>query len=403
MATWDRQTALREVRQDLWRYLSAAAEPEDMASMAESLWSLPRGDIRRLVAAHILLSETTASMLVAVERLLPRMPASTQFVEEEVLGRITGPVDWHQTRQRQLTSGDRTRFICRPPDRHYDTPLGRLLSFAVHGCIELLEVTALRGAKGAAYHDLQAVQAKARRLTASAKLKGIPPVVPAAGQLASLARRRDVGPVVAFAQSVQEAYHQLDRSVTEAVVNSRLLAPSSDATLFELLVAFRLMRAIEDSGLPPARRRLIEPDRSHPLARFDTPSGPLTVWWQRSAFPIVADGPGLYADALRDAGLSASALRPDLIVQFPDDDRFVLVEIKHTIADEPPVRAGVSDALLYLMDAREHFDGQPFPHALVVAYGAEAGGLDGRVIATGSDRVQLRDAALALLHRHINH
>lgn len=406
MPDW-RADAIREVSDELWRYLSLAAHPEAIAASAEGLLQLPKGDVRRLVAAHLLLSDSTPAMLECVSSLLGRMPASVTMVREETVGLVHGPVDWAQTRQLRLSSGDRTRFVCLPPDRHYDTALGRLLLHALTSCSALLDAAGdLRGSPGSSAVDSAAAPTVAtalaklgptvRSLRSHVKFAAVRPERPDQRVLDSLARRSGIGPVIAWVDRYVSAFEQLDPATARSAVEERLLAPAPDDQLFELLVGFRLVRQIEALGFHRSPPGLIEPGHAAPFARFDGRAGHINIWWQRSALPFVGLTGGLYADALRGGGLDTAALLPDFVIELVSQRRCVLVEVKHTTKETAPVARGVKDALLYLMDARDHFDTQPFPHAVVVALGARLGSTDGRIIITGPNTADLSAIATSI-------
>jgi hypothetical protein len=134
---------------------------------------------------------------------------------------------------------------------------------------------------------------------------------------------------------------------------------------------------------------LIEPGSGAPLARLRLGVDEVSVWWQRATLRFVGLVEGLYAQALRGAGFTGPALRPDFIIEFTSSGRIVLVETKYTESDGSPVHSGVKDALLYLMDARAFFDDEPFPHALVAAMGVRSGSVEGRVLISGGEPEQL--------------
>jgi hypothetical protein len=399
MGSW-RDATLKELKAELWRYLSSAAHPEMIAATAEGIWGLQRGEVKRLVATHQLLSESTCSMLDTVEWLLPRMPANTRLVDQELVGMIRGPVDWTRTRQLQAASGDRTRFICMPPDRHYDQPLSRLIAFVLRGCRGLIEVASLHGARGPVAMRLEEIELQSRRLQQNVKLRGVPAVLPSMSQLASLDRRYHIEGVISFARAYVDTFERLEPTLVRQVVEEHLLAPANDATLFELLTGCRIVRELERLGLVVVGASLIEPGAGSPLARLQHGSDEVQVWWQRGTLRFVNLDEGLYAQALKDSGFNAPALRPDFILKFRPSGRVVLVEVKYTESEDSPVHSGVKDVLLYLMDARSFFDNQPLPHALVVAKGAGNGRAEGRVLISGAERAQLAPQVSEIMAAH---
>src|SRR5262245_55872864 len=62
------------VREQAWSYLTAAAAPLQVASVAEDLFRLPRGDLRRLAAAYVGTSPEAGGMLDAAEQVLRELP-----------------------------------------------------------------------------------------------------------------------------------------------------------------------------------------------------------------------------------------------------------------------------------------------------------------------------------------
>ena len=71
--------------------------------------------------------------------------------------------------------------------------------------------------------------------------------------------------------------------------------------------------------------------------------------------------------------LSKQPLRPDFVIDMPELTRRLLVEVKLTgLVDRSPDRDGIRDALAYLVDAKQLFEGYPLPHALVVAWNSSA-------------------------------
>lgn len=174
-----------------------------------------------------------------------------------------------------------------------------------------------------------------------------------------------------------------------------------DDRLFELQIGFRVAAAFESHGFASHPPTLIEPSSPAPLARLQRGGQEVRIWWQRSALSMVGIGVGRYREALSGAGLRGSALLPDLTIEIPAQNRIVLVEVKHTSTERAPVHAGLKDALLYLMDARQHFADQPHPHAVVAALGAAAGNTDGRVVVTGGGPEQLGPLAAAIINAHL--
>src|SRR6185369_14861717 len=95
--TWNRATALHDIRHRLWLCLSSAATVErDLAPIVEDVWQLERRDLQRLTAVHLAIGNQTEVVLRAVERLLRELPSSVTRADQELDGHVRGPVAWER-------------------------------------------------------------------------------------------------------------------------------------------------------------------------------------------------------------------------------------------------------------------------------------------------------------------
>ncbi len=197
MSTWDRTAVAAELRPRLWRYLSGAAAVEYSAATTVSAMDLSRADLVRLHAAHLALRPSTTNPLSAAERLLTELPSTQATSRVELFGEVRGRVDWMRTSQRRTALADPTVFVCTPPERRYDTPLGRLLRLSLWCAAQLAELSQVpaKGPSGFAIHD---VSARARRLLLHPKLSKVRRVEPGAIRLATelVQRRPYVAPLL---------------------------------------------------------------------------------------------------------------------------------------------------------------------------------------------------------------
>jgi len=392
---WNRAEVLATVRHRLWRYLSACASPVQLSSVAEDLWRLPRGDLLRLTAAHLALLPETQEMLEAAALVLKELPSSIARSEVELVGSVRGPVNWTRTQQRQLATADPTRFVCRPVERRYDTPLARLVLLALRRCIELGSLAELQ-ASGAAGNEVATVVARATHLAAHRKLVAVT-VVPHLSErtLESLRRYRHTEPLIRFVRQVRHALYDLHPESLDAIITSQLLMPATDDTLFELMAGFLITDALIKNGGRQSFRLIA--GGGVPFAQLDAPL-PITIWWQRSLWALQAagDGQSRYEGTLRAASMTLGKLRPDFLIVCHDPPRLVVVEVKQTAdAAARPERRGVLEAMAYLHDAQDVFRRYPYPHALVVGWNARAIPGEGQIVVANQDNVA--DAVASLL------
>src|SRR3954468_16520151 len=124
--TWDRDRVAAVLRPNLWRYLSGAASVGVGHASLPRPPELSRADFVRIFATHLALRHDTTAALAAAERALKELPASQSAARVELRAEVRGPVSWTLTQQRRIATADPTVFVCTPPERRYDTPLGRL-------------------------------------------------------------------------------------------------------------------------------------------------------------------------------------------------------------------------------------------------------------------------------------
>jgi hypothetical protein len=345
--------------------------------LVEEMWQLPRGEFDQLLATHLALHPQTRAGLERVRELLPTLPSSVYRREEEVVGFLSGPVDWPRTLQRRVATADPTLFVCRPASRRYDTPPARLIHWV------LTQVSALAGASGLGDEGTtgQAVHATsdaARRLLLHPKLGSIrrPVLAPEEKLRAIETRKPPFEPVTGLARVLRDAWTNRDRDVVSAVVLEQLLAPAADDVLFELQVGFDLVDALVARGFErqDVQQLLTTGKPKVPFARLGSSlHGIVEIWWQRALWGLegMPQSKGKLRQILGDAQMRQQSFRPDFIVHLLDARRPVLFEVKLTSTLESAnEREGILEALAYLNDAEEPLKSLPLPKAAVIAWNA---------------------------------
>lgn len=377
-----------KVRERIWRFLSANAAIYDLAPVAEDVFRLPRGEMRRLGATHVALRPETREMLGVSERLLRELPSTVRRVEVEASGSVRPPISWSQT----FTTRARTRrggvFICRSPLRQYDTALARMLRLALDEAsrLEILAGLPGSGETGEAVSD---VSRRARRLRAHAKLEDVRVVRTVPASTLRIAARHSAGSIARFHGLFTDAVVRQSPEALREVISSQLLAPSEIDRLFELFVGFELVDGLIEAGFQESSVRLI-PGKRVPLSRLRRGGQELEVWWQTPIwrfFPELRDT-SAYRQALEEAGLQYSPLRPDFIVVDAARRSALIVEVKFTSSEGSPYGRGVQDALTYLRDAMAVVEVLPLPHALVAAWNSHAVPRPHRVVVCDQETVR---------------
>ncbi|KAF0957308.1 hypothetical protein [Rhodococcus sp. T7] len=372
---WDRDLAAKQLRPQLWRYLSGAARIYQGEAVRPEL-SLSRSDLVRIFATHLALAETTQSALAAAHTLLDQMPSSAALQHIELPGEVRGQVDWPRSHERRVVTGDPTLFVCSPPERRYDTPLGRLIHLALRCITRLSDLSSLpaRGQVGSVVHE---TSDQARRLLLHPKLSKVRRV-----DARSLRHTDDLVSRRPLAKDLVDLVHQYVAGIVEGdtdelrrLLERQFLAPDDDSRLFELQVGFDLLTALQTCGFAIDPPLPLLPGGKAPFALVRKNGGQGSIYWQRPAWVLAPDlsQSGAWWRTLDDNNLPKQPLRPDFVVDLPAINRRFIVEVKLTsLAEGSPDRDGLRDAIAYLADADDVFREYEPPHAIVVAWNSTA-------------------------------
>lgn len=374
---WDLDSSLAVIGPRIRRYLQAQAEYRPGITFAEGVedvFDLEPGGLRRLAAAHIAAPSRVSPVLDDCDALLRRLPSTLDAAFTERNGVVEGSVDWSRTRERRLASGDPTLFVCRTTERHFQTPTGKLLK-SVLSTVSSLESAVGVEARGALGLHLHETTHRSNRLLANRKLRGIRTTVLREPVLDALERRSPRhARLVQFYKLTTAVLDRMDHDALWSVVEDQLLIPRPDV-LFELDIGFRVADALDDRNeLDPTTNVGLIDGGTLPLASFKSEAaGVVEVWWQRSVTRLLLLEPreSLKWRTETRAKMRPASFRPDVLVLFRQSRRLFLLEVKHTATTGPAdERGGIAEAMAYLADTPTVFDGQPPPHAGVVAWNA---------------------------------
>jgi hypothetical protein len=126
-----RASLLDDVRSWLPAFLSSAAtEQYDPAGDVRELLGLDEGDLRRVVAVHLCLSEPVRAFLAALAAGLRRPITSSE--RPPVVGQaVRGAVDWGATMRQRAVGAATAVYVTRPAQRIFDVPENRALAWLV--------------------------------------------------------------------------------------------------------------------------------------------------------------------------------------------------------------------------------------------------------------------------------
>ncbi len=402
---WDEEKALHWAEPVLWRYLSKSASLLGGIDAAD-VDKLTVTDLRRLVACHLISIATSEDLLGRVEELLRRMPASVTRKRETYSGFVRGRVDWPRTVQSRIATADRTLFVCEPVDRRYDTPLGRLLRLTLHCLSQLGSQAGFAAAADPSgrYLDSQAalLARRSARLLQNPKLRQVRLVDRSLLRHLEETSTRfpEARPLVEFVDLYFRGISLGDADALRQLIGRQVFAPGSPDRLFELIVGLHLLESLADLGFEVSEPLAALPAAGSPFACLEGPGGTCRLWWQRSIWPVLGVNPilGRWRRVLSENTISdPQPLMPDFIIDLPDQNRVLLVEVKLSSVGAQRERDGLRDVLAYLADVEEAQLSTPALQALVVGWNASGHPKSASQQVVVASQRRLREVARALL------
>lgn len=365
---FDKVAAIAEIRSGLVRYLSAGAKIVSDATRIRELTGLSDGELERLCATHLLTSEEALASVRTLPDLVRRLPSTAVLDRVETRGVVQGQIRWRETVQLRLQSRDPSLFVCARPERRYDTPRGHLLKATVENLHETLRMA--NWVTDRAHSDPTNAHASVAQRSASIartvellldsrKLREVPRVKLTSAVLASLRSREDLVSLCDLYESFQRLIVAREATALIDAVSTRLFAPDVDR-MFELIVAFRLVRAFQERGweLRPASGLL---GARTPVGELTRDGDTLRLFWQTSVWDTesaraTGHRSGALLEVAEASGSRIRRYRPDLLVEYlpaVGRRRICIGEVKLTSLTGSRAEAnGVLECFGYLRDAQ---------------------------------------------------
>jgi hypothetical protein len=351
-----RALMLSEVRELLPAFLSAASiERNGPVNAAVELLGLPESDLRKVLAVHMMLSDSVRELATALPRGIRR--PLTSSARPRIAGRsVTSGIDWAATSRHRATSsplGD--IWVTRPANRIFDIPENRALAWVLRTLEErgVMAIAPLGDVSGAWADEIRAITATVRRARRTAWLQSVPATWP--GDEAYFRLKADR--MGFYRLRVTEAARYLRRllnapAATDIVeaLGQRYFEPKQDWKLFEIAVLLRITSALSAVGTRANPTRLFHDNRTRPFAVYRlTSTRQVCVWYQ--TWPP-STRPSELNDAIRHYELPSGGTRPDIVVEVVESGvstSGVLLELKAS-GSSTYLSSGLSQLLGYMRD-----------------------------------------------------
>jgi len=373
------QEVLNHVRNHLWLYVHEDASIEELRNVVKNLTSLDRMDLDYLATVHFLLSNEVKEFVKTVLAIFRRISHSTQREVIVNRGFVRGIIDWSRTLKERYSKGyDPTIFVCRPTARIYNLPENQLLKFILVKIKRLIEETAALPKveeKSIRLEELKTEDGKEKwtdrlswikfhvnRALRHVYLREVETPNQVSARMlrrAKTARNKDYIRVVDSYSLHNRIIQRMDRETLEELVEKRVLEPLEKDTLYELYVLFEVMDALGK----PEEINLIKRD-AKAIGIYRIGEERVYVYFQRVK--------GLFEESeykriFEDYALDVSSRRPDIILHFLKQGKFLIVEVKRT-TDRDYIVDSVYKVLGYLADFKKYFSEEQKPKAVLVVW-----------------------------------
>jgi len=293
---------------------------------------------------------------------------------------MIGRIDWNLTFKERLAQGyNPAVFVCNPPSKIYDLPENRLFKYILAEIIRLFEDTSvLRGLEGKNIEENQvetwidkvdSIKYQVLNAYKHAHLRWIE--IPDQVSIRMLrraeeARNYDYETLVRCYELFEQIVITKDLIKLGEVVENRVLEPLNPDILFELYVLFKIMETLGGKdGIGKLEELNLIRHGSVSVALYSVGDELVRVYYQH--VPFDREKSHYIQIFEKYPSLNVSARRPDIILEWPRENKFVLIEVKRTI-DKNYIVDSAYKVLGYLKDFEEYFPGTQRPQGLLVVW-----------------------------------
>jgi hypothetical protein len=370
---WERASVINSVRDEVWRYITQAAQQEREAVLeAAALLQMHPHEVRTLAQIHFIASDAVGHLLDQMPLLIRRLRTTTVSEQEISAERVRGSIQWAATFGARAATGLPHVYVATPARRAFETPENQVLVFALDAIRSVGRKTGWHRSAaadlGMLVRDRVTASERWLRTRMLAELRRTPP----SPQLLARVRSSRVAKRYQAALDVVALHtryvRRVDRRALRAAIQDHALVTSRDEVLLELMCGFALERALENLGWKIARPGLVG---SGLFLRAKRASSKLDLYYQHPP-PALAAGSLYRAIQKAHPFQRAGPLVPDFVLRLssPDSARWLLIEVKgleRSVSDS--ARAALHDLLAYRRAFDPVLSMSAAPYGLGIAWG----------------------------------
>lgn len=377
--SWDRPARIGEIRDRIWSYLTPAScfAPQGLL-IAGALLQWPEAEASRLGELQFLLCEETGNFLDGLPQLMRKLATASDHEVEFSTQRIRGQVDWSHTLALRNTAGASDLYVTTPARRVYQTSENELLVHVLDAIVQGGQRTgwARQTRRRAPAMRIRTRLDLAMRLQQNRMLSSIDRVLPGPRAIARVRSGRNAehyAAVIAAYDKLLALVEHIDRQAVREAVENAGLVTAEEPILFELLITFKVIDALNATGWRMEPFTLFA---GHVYTTGSMPDGrQISFWYQATPHDLTADSQYL-GILTAHAFTSSRPLRPDIVLRWTDphgEQRWLLIECKLITSQPRAVNSAARQALADLLQYRSDFDvvldTTRAPYGLGVAWG----------------------------------
>ena len=338
-----REWVLNYLKPHLWRILFTESQA-NIEYLLEKITGLTPEELFLLKKIHFLLSDEVKELLNILPPLMRNLAHSTRKETIECRGMIRGRIDWGLTIKERYSHGfnDPSLFICKPASKMYDLPENQLLKFILNEIanfgenIEYLPVITdevLDESEVRSYVDtIQFRRSAVRKTLKHVQFHNITlasSIRPKTLLRARNHRNHNYRPVVKCYELYENLFLINSADALKKLLEKQLLEPLNNDKLYELYILFKLFEKLELKG-GKLSLGLLKPGRKPTpyVAQYLDENETINVYYQKMPGGCWKDSE--YKDIFNFYSLNVSSRRPDIILEFVDDDYYCLIEVKRS-------------------------------------------------------------------------
>jgi hypothetical protein len=389
--TWRRAAVVEQLRADVWRYLTQAANPgAPLVAEGAALLDLTESEVRRLGIVAFVMSHEVHDLLMAMPSLIRGLSTTTLHDEEWSVERVRGSINWSRTLGARAATAHPALYVTAPARRAFQTPENEVLVAALDALRAAARHTGWhRSASMGVGSEVRRRESEADRWLRARSLGEIERRPVGARQLARVKSGRSsrrYAPAVAVFQLHRDLVRHVNRGALKDAIEAQGLASRRDDMLLELVCLFAIERALVELAWNVKFPGLIRSGRLIDATKGDER---IEVFYQRLPDALRVDT--AYESVQAAHGIPTAPLRPDFVLRHVAErkTRWLLVEVKgveRTVARS--ARAALLDLLGYRWALEVPLSGQAGIYGLGVAWGAELSSAHSEVLLCTPDEIK---------------